>query len=1155
MNLTYFIILVICMPFVKMETTLKEFLTQRMDPNVSSSDLIQTMIQRNSDVLSDPNHCWQLLCTDKSSMIMNKLTILNDYLSPLKKTDQWYLTLAQTHREGNDDLCSYHAESGLCSGKPCLRIKYLSLTQTQNLGTMNETTCHNQLPIDDFPFVAMSRIFDFSNYRSNLNKFYCLNAEKIESTFFNLIDFSNCSDSLTARHTVRNELLHLDYSNEAIENIDVKSHGVELEDRCKNVPNCKFEKETRKIYSFHVGKLPEVPTQMSIGMFNNPKNPETYCCYLNKAIHDSINFEDKDVPYECLKVNSYEVMDNNNLVKPYVKQRAVSKYASNSLKENCFDSGKCTGDEVFCQQFGCLGSSEIFCTIDREVTQLRAIIEGSKYPINEISQNNKIVHVRKANGLISTDICVNCIFDCVDGIIHINTRSMPVTNVKVCSENFCMFTDVDGKDFYISTPNDFRISNETIKVILKFKETNTMALKELRCGVMDECKFHYNMLQMESWINVRCIKVWQWIILFILLLTTLIILYMIVYILKYLYVNVIKRFVWPTLVYIVKIIWYFFKWVAYKLTKTTSILPVSMKNEHVFEDIQEKQFLISSKPKLSYAERAKQANVSTSYSIVNENYISPESPYSPNLTSPIRAKKYLQLSYMQIILLIGILCIGLGGACDVTTTLSVTQEQCITTDSGKDICSLTSSMRIAVAPVGQSSCLLLKQNGKIVGNMIVKTKSINLTCLKNSLYYIPNVATECHNAYNCHGAGFCSMDYRECNNPSSYTRDIFSDQSGYLYWHECVQKPTSSECYYSSSSCLHVLKKLMIKNKSYAEVYDCSSWVFSATVEVIRVNNVVESSKELILLAGQPLTQDAAKLSLISVSTPPSTGFNKCFIKRDGLWTFSECNKRGEYVVGKIGEIQCPDVQSATTSNQMGKCFAKSELIKVQEQNQYISCHANFVNLDSYFRDNVLPVKYGEYLLKTQSDELMMVINGGSLLEIQIDFKNYEILSKSDLNKCFVTFKSLTGCYSCVKGATLEVETNTNFGSATGTIKCPSINFQTIIQSSSEPKIQNITLHSNIKSINAKCSIECPEGETDFHIKGELFYVPNDDKRDNSTTAGISDNVSGAIDWANMFKNPFSFSFGIVLILIIIIIVLYLIKSFSHRPFYLDKTL
>jgi len=697
---------------------------------------------------------------------------------------------------------------------------------------------------------------------------------------------------------------------------------------------------------------------------------------------------------------------------------------------------------------------------------------------------------------------MDSIIKCENGKFEFESKFHEFTYLEICKFPLCLKkNDSKSNHLIVELPRSLTLKSGVARIRVKFSENDHVIELNTYCESSGFCDRYFGILSYDQWLHPSCYTAGQYTIIVFGVFIGLCVLYPLILLISK-FITVLIMFCLPSFKYIYKSLQWF-------VAKCMGFIREIKRNHDqrigVAIDIEEQRPL-----------RARNA---------------PRNPL---------ANRYR----MQFLTILTIVClISSTEGCSKITTLIIEQNQCTVSATGTETCNIITTGRIAVSPVGQTSCFILEKNGRPFGSIQIKTNSISLDCVKNDLYYIPDIKSGCSSVYNCQGAGFCDADFKQCNHPEKFTKEIFGSSPA-LSWHKCEIIASGSGCFYNKA-CFHVQKKFQLRSRNFVRAYDCSNWRYSASLTISKstIDNV--QTKEIILTAGIEDSIYDVSFNLISITVPPSGLFNKCFLNRNKIWSISECNRRGEIVMNKIGEIQCPSENSVISGNFEG-CITNEDSIKVERRNEYASCSFIGLEIEKFF-ENILPTTYGDFFVDIRNNVPFIKIHHEAVLEIQLDVKGMKIISTSDQNMCYAKFKKISGCYSCPLGSEVELELNTNFGSANGIIECPQYKIKFPVNVEKDPNNKNYTIHFDEAYIDTTCVIICPAGKKEFIIKGELHYIPISEIHSNDSTTGIVIGNSGSIDWKNILKLPFFgwFMYSIVFIIFLFVFTLLLGKIAS----------
>ncbi|OXA36776.1 envelope glycoprotein [Folsomia candida] len=115
----------------------------------------------------------------------------------------------------------------------------------------------------------------------------------------------------------------------------------------------------------------------------------------------------------------------------------------------------------------------------------------------------------------------------------------------------------------------------------------------------------------------------------------------------------------------------------------------------------------------------------------------PPNPYAPSSRGVRRSKNRL-LHLLSIATCIMVPLVALSNACSDYSMMSAASTECQYTHDQERACQIRLNTRLVVSPLGQESCLHIKDSRlETLGTISIKTQSIVLRCKEELLYYVP----------------------------------------------------------------------------------------------------------------------------------------------------------------------------------------------------------------------------------------------------------------------------------------------------------------------------------------------------------------------------------------------------------------------------------
>nr|CAJ2358138.1 Glycoprotein CDS [Astacus astacus] len=754
--------------------------------------------------------------------------------------------------------------------------------------------------------------------------------------------------------------------------------------------------------------------------------------------------------------------------------------STNDTKIECVCTSGCRGDDKFTENFPTNPEAPCFCSFNGLKGSMMVDVDGELYRPQCWGITRTFVGV-KVDKKHSTH-CPFCDADCLKEGVHIKTYGPRLKVVTICKSSMCLTTSTSSQDIRVSLPSEMLLIDDSTIVELWMDKSPESLKVTLSCPVMGECDLIRCLLCWDYALSVKC---WSWIMapfIVILLLISLSILAGVNKGLK-LVLLVLKPIYW--------FVWKIMKWVYYKILKRIRYQKLQINMDVAIEEGQ-----IRMDP------------------------------------TPL----YCCLVFFALIIP--------SYQCSVSQTLSVSNSECFNLGNGLKECKISQKLRLAVSPVGQESCFsLLDDNSRALGSLVVKTSTVEVTCIESSQYFVPSVVMNCLSEKHCSGSGQC---VNGCKDEKSL--DNWKSQSEKMHKFRCITSCgcAGCGCFYCTPGCLYAMA--FLESRNHHEVLTCSEWQFNVKIEV-RLNTGGKSlSRDLILRPGQPRRAFNSTFGLISISPTISDLANKCFL-RDMYEDISlvECNKRGEYSGGRIGEIQCPNEESAKGG--LSSCFFDETMIEITDRGLAADCIGHFISTDDLFHNNRLPKHYpGILIRKSINGSIVADFSSSSLLEIQIDTQGLTMVQTIDRSTCFAEFISLTGCYSCDSGAKLRMRIKTDIGETVGHLNCPTIGVHIAMPVTAELVIRNATLASGVQSIKTDCTFDCPGSSQPISIQGALIYVANKIFSNTTMVHSAANLKSSAPDvWSFLSLDSLYMALGVIALLIVVGVIVKVARGYRRR--------
>lgn len=881
--------------------------------------------------------------------------------------------------------------------------------------------------------------------------------------------------------------------------------------------------------------------------------------------------------YQIPNINIYEVQSYKNIYQydctsPTINVNEIYEVAK---------GGTCAGDQRYCQNFKCESTSDCFCNI-RELNGFEAVnvngikrkSDGDHIKIDDLFHGPKLLHLPNDKEYLYNKFnCSQVSLSMDKNVMRIVSNGDSIRQYKI-SKDFGTLSGVMVNitmDVKIRLPDEMVMSSGFADVFIWLKNTIEPCDGKFDIKRVDVCSRFTSDFELRKWSNWECYNGWQVFLVVVLILLIIPLMYPVGKLIWYLGTWI----YWLVWVKIIKRMWRYIRTRKYK-----SVIR-SIKNKLSRSDIDdtERQLLNN---KLDII----QSNLQH-YRSLNERVMSKENArlsmfskqkfndYNPSIIpggkKNIFRKQGISLhgpyksttSPLMTTIIFSFMFFGISDSCSVTQTMVVDQSRCKIMENGLQECVVTQSALLSLSPIGQDSCFTMTdKSGGNIGTFIVTVHSQSIRCNKYSLYFSPSKIDVVSGMYGrCSGSSWCGSGSEYCLNQA---KSLLEEgklplrlPNNAILSYGCNLVASHGDCFTGGRNCAYYYYGSVNPTRSVSEVFGCTDWTLSVDVSMKAIYNqpgMVPESKRMRLTVGELGLFEGISVGIVSSFVPPSSIIDKCFIKDEvkedksyrGMLMIDACNKRGEYTNQKVGTVQCDDIRGASYVDP-SRCITSTDYLFMELTADSIKVSERFVNPSSFLLTNSLPTKLGNFLVEDKDGLPEAKITTNSLIQLQMNMKDFRINSITNENKCYAEFVSLKGCYSCTIGALLILTVNTNFGDAVATIRCPSIAWQTVAKIEEKKKDIEIVMHISRDIIDTVCSIECPAGNSNFRIRGELEYMNNVNHNSNSTLDGVVVNPGGigigslwSMSW---FRNIIFIGIAVG----IIILILYFIKKILHK--------
>ncbi|AEL29653.1 glycoprotein [Nile warbler virus] len=726
--------------------------------------------------------------------------------------------------------------------------------------------------------------------------------------------------------------------------------------------------------------------------------------------------------------------------------------------------GKCTGDLQFCTEFSCTYANAA-CTCKRNSVPGIAQVHTKRGSFIPTCFGQSLWSVRKPlskRSVLVQQMCLDCESSCQSDHILVIVRHFTPDHYQACLGSTCLTGRAKDKEFQVPFRMADRLSDSSFEIKMWNKERTHEYFLTSRCESVDACEAITCWFCRANWANLHCFSKEQVLILIVIISICTIILASVLRALR-----VIASFIWKLLKP--------FYWICSLLYRACK-RKVNRKAEKLKEQIQSLEDGLS------------------------EPLTEAKSQPAPVKARPSSRQKMYNLTRLSPAVVCIFCFLGSTEACSDSLSVTATNQRCSTNSQGINTCFISTSSLLQVSPKGQESCLILKNpTGVAVDTIRIKTNDIRLECVRRDLYWTPRVTHRCVGVRRCHLMGDCQGESCSAFKITDYSAEWGHEEElmAQLGWSYCIEQCGGAlcQCFNMRPSCFYLRKTFTPLSQDAYNIYECSEWSYRINV-VVYTNN---TESNITLKLGVPDSIPHGMISLSTVSQPPAIAYTECFGEDLHNTKFhTVCNRRTDYTLGRIGEIQCPTKADALAISK--RCVSSDSIVFSKVHKDSVDCRSSIIDPQTIRDRNKLPSTVGSVTFWPTETSVEAAVPDLASATMMIRLDGYQVQYQSDSNKCSVRFLSLTGCYNCETGAKLEIEHVTDFGTALAILECPSLGYTTYYDVRNALEKATRTMHLNGSHVDARCLFKCPNSESQIKVKGELIYLFNDDVRHHNQT-------------------------------------------------------
>ncbi|CAI2352908.1 unnamed protein product [Caenorhabditis sp. 36 PRJEB53466] len=443
-------------------------------------------------------------------------------------------------------------------------------------------------------------------------------------------------------------------------------------------------------------------------------------------------------------------------------------------------------------------------------------------------------------------------------------------------------------------------------------------------------------------------------------------------------------------------------------------------------------------------------------------------------------------------IIVALMLIGMADGCNEIASIQANENVCVMAGK-KNKCYLNTLSILNVRPDGSVGCFRVKNVDHTLETFVeVQAEAIVSTCIQKSHHFTRDFDITHEYSHRCSGAGSCSGEICENLTANDTSLPEFSTMSksapGFSRCYKTCGCVSCGGCFWCSPSCLYSRLFAVPKSTYVYEIVTCPTW---KTVLDVRVNVNGDRGKHRIE-HGVPFLIPRTNITLVvtGFSTPPTPVHAATFIKRWKTtdqsaqfgFTYTSVAQAGTPTKGMVGEFQCATYQDALNF----RCVFDEHLCSCIAQGTVLRCPCRHIHLDAVLKKTLLPRSEAGIAILTEGELIKTKLTTSSLVSIQLQFRNQSIHRIVKDDNCSIATTTITGCFSCGKGALLTATcTSMVHKRLEATVKCPTIGVD-FLECGIGGVRGKINFHSTQRKIEETCSISCGTVKQEFSLQGEL---------------------------------------------------------------------
>ncbi|VDL75199.1 unnamed protein product [Nippostrongylus brasiliensis] len=374
----------------------------------------------------------------------------------------------------------------------------------------------------------------------------------------------------------------------------------------------------------------------------------------------------------------------------------------------------------------------------------------------------------------------------------------------------------------------------------------------------------------------------------------------------------------------------------------------------------------------------------------------------------------------------------------------------------------------------------LSRNGTSLHELRVSWKALQLSCEAETDLFTRDTIYRVIDSKRCPHSGSCTGEKCAAVNSSTLVPEL-EEGNKYPGNTACVEScgGPGCDCFYLSSGCLFYRVYVVPTSEEIFEIFHCNRWAEAAKIQFAHTDSLSGETSTLVahMVPNVPIKWKFFTLTLTSITVPPLPLLQTSFVS-DGnstaVWNSRlspalRCDTRED-----ARNMSCPVVDTCV-------CYPAETKA---------NCRCKDIEIGKWFHmlQNRLPIIYPSMTFKlSNSGTVQAVVKTMTTSEVIVSIQDElstEVVTEDDL--CTASAETLTGCYSCAKGAQAKVICFANKKSQ-AEVTCGPASFT--IPCGKNGVASTIRFHFSRARIQQWCSIACGKTASSFEIAGILKYA------------------------------------------------------------------